>query len=268
MLDFSIDSRFDRKTSFQKVRIGDDAPLSEADLNEVQDIQNFLRETSLSALFPSGFVKPKALSISGIVITFSDELFLIGGRVLKIKDGISTTLTSSAGDHSLYIESWVESVRFNTTLRENGYVSGSVIPNHLLDSRYGQETSRRHQIRWRFRSAPQGATLLAQGKASSSTTTPYNSTGREQWVAGDGDIYNAISNDGYTYLIKLFDFTISGGNLTHLDDKRVRIGDYIDRRGDFMEGTLDMSNQNKLTFNNRLSISYGSEDILKFEVVE
>lgn len=137
---------FDRFTNtnpatspFEVVVFGDSKSVLEVELNEVQALiyQKFHRLFSLLGNITS----PDAIKYSsGNVIL--NGVFILNGYLFEC-DNISIPVSDG---ESVYISVTTGVSTKDSTIRKNGYADGAIISNTIVDTRWGEETTRRKSI--------------------------------------------------------------------------------------------------------------------------
>lgn len=147
MADFSIISRFDPNANFKLVQIGSDAPVLEAELNELQEIA----DTRLS-LFMKGFVGNGLSTIKNMnydpstkTFTMEDNIAFLEGVVIPI----STLSVKLSDGETAYLKMWEKTITGTDIIPYYGNIQETrFIENYIVDSRIAMETSRRVQIQY------------------------------------------------------------------------------------------------------------------------
>jgi len=169
MSDFTQYSNFRRDNSFRSIRFGSRAKILETELNEMQDIQSEARADIIRETIPSGFTTLSDLDYNYMnsnpdtIKTLSDSVAFVNGYKVVIPAGtviqldappeydpITKTGTPTRDD-LVFLEVWLQEVKNGDTVYSGGGDGQAVITPVIEDSRVGEETSRRLQLRWRIR---------------------------------------------------------------------------------------------------------------------
>lgn len=168
---FDKQSNYNKNANFSSVVIGADAPVLEAELNEMQEIQRERLRTTVKVLFLDGVkgtgdytYNPQTSNLH-----IQNELVIIQGEVLEITEG---NVRAKEGD-TIYVEVWEDVVTCNDRIPKYGNTSGNeYIENYLIDSRIGIETSRRKQVRFLLSTKiPKQNPFITLGKIQNDTFT-------------------------------------------------------------------------------------------------
>lgn len=163
------------------LKFGYDQPITETELNEIQDIQNELRSSVIRDIVPSGFLELTSKNFNGRSIiyepvdTFNSILnsiaiapakAIVNGTIINIfgtynaEDGEGYTLVnlgdpplSGIREDLVYLEVWAEKVSSSDLFPKRGFVSGVTTHYKAVDSRVGNETSWRIVLRYNIRVA-------------------------------------------------------------------------------------------------------------------
>ena len=148
---FGASNPFNKEANSSSVLIGADAPVLEVELNEMQLIQRERLRTTTKALLNEGVKGQGQYTFTNNILTIKDELVMINGELLYIP---SSTVSVTEGE-SVYVETWEEEIDFRDTIKKYGNMKGNeTVPNYLLDSRVGEETSRRIQVQHQITTTP------------------------------------------------------------------------------------------------------------------
>lgn len=144
---FNIDSYFNKDAQFKKVTFADGGKVVEAELNELQDIVNFRIARVLSLVFGS---RPLYLGTYGVTsgkLNISNEYVSIDGEIVFIP---STNYTVAIGD-AIYLNKIETTLTHVDTIKKYGEIGGTTnLTNNMLDSRVGEETTRRVQVQYQL----------------------------------------------------------------------------------------------------------------------
>lgn len=148
-MSFESVSGYDESANFNQVIFHSHQPLTEAELNEVQQIQNGLTKTILSKVM-GNFIT----NISFGVLKYSEgyvtgksapnRYIVCGGYILKFPD---FSIKANIGD-IIYVVVWEEEVDSTSELKQYGYVNNNTLTNKILDERVGVETSHRVVVKF------------------------------------------------------------------------------------------------------------------------
>mgnify|MGYP000863658862 FL=1 len=169
MSDFSHNSNYAKQNAFRSVKFGADSQLLETELNEMQDIQAEARADIVRESIPSGFTTLSDLDYAFMatnpnqIKTLSDSVAFVNGYKITIPSGtviqldapptydpVAKTGTPSRDD-LVFLEVWLQEVKNGDTIYSGGGDGQAIITPIIEDSRVGEETSRRIQLRWRIR---------------------------------------------------------------------------------------------------------------------
>ena len=163
-MSFDRNSNFNADANFTGVKFGENKPVLETELNELQEIQNEARAEIVRDSIPSGFVQLGELDFDymlnneNCVKLKSDSVAYVHGYKIQIpKDtiiNIGKAPEKDAREDLLFLEVWKEEVNKDTILTKNGGEGQAQITNNIKDSRYPIETSRRVALKWRIRHVP------------------------------------------------------------------------------------------------------------------
>ena len=145
MGDFSQLSRFNPDANFKLVRIGADSPVLEVELNEMQDISEARYKNLIKSYFGNAVQGEGTYVYRNGTLTIQDESAFVDGNVVEI-----TTLNLALGeDEKAYLKVWEDTIKTGDLIRYKGnQQEDRTVPNTLLDSRVGKETSRRIQVKY------------------------------------------------------------------------------------------------------------------------
>lgn len=172
---FRYNSIYRSDAALHSVFFSHDMPLLETELNEIQDIQNELRQSISRALTPSGFFEliPKNSFSNDLIIFQPQNAFnnilnsiaiapckaIINGMTINLIGTYSYNknnnyLLLDLGEAPLqgeredlvYLEVWLERLGYNNVFYKEGNLQGPVFDKNeyqIVDSRVGFETTRR-----------------------------------------------------------------------------------------------------------------------------
>ena len=179
---FSKLSNYDKNANTELVRFGADAPLTEAELNELQLIQNNKRYDLIKAICGNGLTDSGEIKYSNGVLSIKNKTAFVDGYMVYI-DQINIAFSQNA---KVYLNVFETEVGVNDTLKKYGNVSGSDINNYIKDSRYEQEISRRIVICYELSTTQKEHSLLICTFGNTNTTQPTFSDTRIQTGGSDG----------------------------------------------------------------------------------
>lgn len=148
MPDFSIYTNYTEKTSFSEVVMGNESPVLEVEINELQEIVN-TKVKRLAQVF-GACVTP--FSNGSITFNESDKKVTLT-NCIALSGEFSAFIPSASVVVSdtkkiAYVKLEKVSVTGNSTLKEYGNTDGSNLTNPIIDNRVGKETTRRNVIKF------------------------------------------------------------------------------------------------------------------------
>ena len=158
-MSFEKHSNFNKLANFSEVKFGENKPVLEVELNEMQQIQNEARADIIRDTMPSGFVtlgeidyEHCANNNNQIKLSTESIAYVNGYRITIPKDTIIEIGESDKVREDLvFLEVWKEAVNDIDTLTEYGGENNVVINNPIKDERYPVATSQRVQLKYRIR---------------------------------------------------------------------------------------------------------------------
>lgn len=139
MSDFEKRSNYNKDAGVVQVKIGFEKPVLEVELNEMQEIQRQRVKDVIQAVVPNSVLHGGTYTYSNGIFKIQEVTAIIEGEIIYIP-----SLQISAGnDDIIYIKVWEKEITATTVMKAYGNEQGEVIPNYIVDSRVGQETSRR-----------------------------------------------------------------------------------------------------------------------------
>ena len=145
MVDFSNFSNTDFNTTpFQYVVFGKGGSLLEVELNEAQYL-GFLRDRESLRNLGNRCINGEVKS-NGTDITITGDLIINGYYI----HSLNSTIKSVGLPKFLYAKVSIIDYNGNSVVKNNGYIDGNIIPNTIIDSRMGFETTRRRGIQLEF----------------------------------------------------------------------------------------------------------------------
>ena len=139
MSDFEKRSNYNKDAGVVQVKIGFEKPVLEVELNEMQEIQRQRVKDVIQAVVPNSVLHGGTYTYSNGIFKIQEVTAIIEGEIIYIPN-----LQISAGnDDIIYIKVWEKEITATTVMKAYGNEQGEVIPNYIVDSRVGQETSRR-----------------------------------------------------------------------------------------------------------------------------
>ena len=151
---FDQNSNYNKEANFTQVKIGEQMPILEVELNEMQQIQEEAKKDLIRDIIHSGFIRSGDMSFNAGVVTFTgDNIVYLDGMRVVIPTGLQFNIPYSTPtkDVLVFIEAWYEEVTSTSAIKKYGGADQANIANTLLDSRMGFETSHRVQLKWRLR---------------------------------------------------------------------------------------------------------------------
>lgn len=160
-MSFDKHSNFNKQANFTGVKFGENKPVLEVELNELQEIQNEARADIVRDSIPSGFVQLGDLDFEYMknnenqVKLKTDSVAYVNGYKINIpKDtiiNIGKAPEKEAREDLVFLEVWKEEVTSDSVITKNGGEGQEEIPNKIKDDRYPIETSHRVALKWRIR---------------------------------------------------------------------------------------------------------------------
>ena len=160
-MSFDKHSNFNKQANFTEVKFGENKPVLEVELNELQQIQNEARADIVRDTIPSGFTKLGEIDYDFCLnnenqIKFKTEsvAYVNGYRINIPKDtivNIGKAPEKDTREDLLFLEVWKEEVNSTSELTLEGGEGQVEIPNNIKDSRYPIETTHRVALKWRIR---------------------------------------------------------------------------------------------------------------------
>ena len=139
MADFEKRSNYNKDAGVVQVKIGFEKPVLEVELNEMQEIQRQRVKDVIQAVVPNGVLHGGTYTYSNGIFKIQEVTAIIEGEIIYIP----SLQISAENDDIIYIKVWEKEITATTVMRAYGNEQGEVIPNYIVDSRVGQETSRR-----------------------------------------------------------------------------------------------------------------------------
>lgn len=160
-MSFDKHSNFNKQANFTEVKFGENKPVLEVELNELQQIQNEARADIIRDSIPSGFTQlgdidyEYCLNNENQIKLKTDSVAYVNGYRINIpKDtiiDIGKAPEKDAREDLLFLEVWKEEVNSTSELTLEGGEGQVEIPNNIKDSRYPIETTHRVALKWRIR---------------------------------------------------------------------------------------------------------------------
>lgn len=160
-MSFDKHSNFNKQANFTEVKFGENKPVLEVELNELQQIQNEARADIIRDSIPSGFTQlgdidyEYCLNNENKIKLKTDSVAYVNGYRINIpKDtiiDIGKAPEKDAREDLVFLEVWKEEVNSTSTLYKEGGEGQVEIPNNIKDSRYPIETTHRVALKWRIR---------------------------------------------------------------------------------------------------------------------
>ena len=139
MSDFEKRSNYNKDAGVVQVKIGFEKPVLEVELNEMQEIQRQRVKDVIQAVVPNGVLHGGTYTYSNGIFKIQEVTAIIEGEIVYIP----SLQISAENDDIIYIKVWEKEITATTVMKAYGNEQGEVIPNYIVDSRVGQETSRR-----------------------------------------------------------------------------------------------------------------------------
>lgn len=139
MGDFEKRSNYNKDAGVVQVKIGFEKPVLEVELNEMQEIQRQRVKDVIQAVVPNGVLHGGTYTYSNGIFKIQEVTAIIEGEIIYIP----SLQISAENDDIIYIKVWEKEITATTVMKAYGNEQGEVIPNYIVDSRVGQETSRR-----------------------------------------------------------------------------------------------------------------------------
>lgn len=160
-MSFDKHSNFNKQANFTEVKFGENKPVLEVELNELQQIQNEARADIIRDTIPSGFTKlgeidyDYCLNNENKIKLKTDSVAYVNGYRINIpKDtiiDIGEAPKKDAREDLLFLEVWREEVNSESKLTIAGGEGQPTISNTIKDKRYPIETTHRVALKWRIR---------------------------------------------------------------------------------------------------------------------
>lgn len=139
MADFEKRSNYNKDAGVVQVKIGFEKPVLEVELNEMQEIQRQRVKDVIQAVVPNSVLHGGTYTYSNGIFKIQEVTAIIEGEIIYIP----SLQISAENDDIIYIKVWEKEITATTVMKAYGNEQGEVIPNYIVDSRVGQETSRR-----------------------------------------------------------------------------------------------------------------------------
>lgn len=160
-MSFDKHSNFNKQANFTEVKFGENKPVLEVELNELQQIQNEARADIIRDTIPSGFTQlgeidyDYCLNNENKIKLKTDSVAYVNGYRINIpKDtiiDIGEAPKKDAREDLLFLEVWREEVNSESKLTKEGGEGQPTISNTIKDTRYPIETTHRVALKWRIR---------------------------------------------------------------------------------------------------------------------
>ena len=206
-MSFNNNSNFNKKANFTEVKFGENKPVLEVELNELQQIQNEARADIIRDTIPSGFTQLGEIDYDfGLynenqIRLKTDSVAYVNGYRINIPMGTIINLPKAPKDKIredlVFLEVWRQEVTNNDTLTEYGGDDQPLVTNSIQDSRYPIETTRRVALKWRIRCVAD-VDFIAHKEGLRKTGEnwdPYQCKGQ----GGNTSIENTTYEDGHYY---------------------------------------------------------------------
>ena len=158
-MSFDKHSNFNKQANFTEVKFGENKPVLEVELNEMQQIQNEARADIVRDSIPSGFITLGGIDYdycknnSNQIKLKSESIAYVNGYRITIPANTIIEIGESdkVREDLVFLEVWKEVVTDTNELKEYGGEDNEVINNPIKDSRYPVATSQRVQLKYRIR---------------------------------------------------------------------------------------------------------------------
>ena len=158
-MSFEKHSNFNKLANFSEVKFGENMPVLEVELNEMQQIQNEARADIIRDTMPSGFVTLGDIDYdycanndNQIKLKIESIAYVNGYRITIPKNTvIEIGEANKEREDLVFLEVWKEAVNDIDTLTEYGGENNAVINNPIKDERYPVATSQRVALKYRIR---------------------------------------------------------------------------------------------------------------------
>lgn len=160
-MSFDKHSNFNKQANFTEVKFGENKPVLEVELNELQQIQNEARADIIRDTIPSGFTQlgeidyDYCLNNENKIKLKTDSVAYVNGYRINIpKDtiiDIGEAPKKDVREDLLFLEVWREEVNSESKLTIAGGEGQPTISNTIKDKRYPIETTHRVALKWRIR---------------------------------------------------------------------------------------------------------------------
>lgn len=158
-------SNYNEQAGIEYVRFAATSAVLEVELNEVQIAANDKLRNIIKLLCGDGVSSLAGISYANNTFTIGGCYALLQGILLYIS---SLSLAVSSGDY-IYLDTWTEMVNSTGVLYQYGNMQGSTVPNYIIESSIGVETSARQVRRYTLSktTGTAGHTYLLLGRISS-----------------------------------------------------------------------------------------------------
>lgn len=160
-MSFNNNSNFNKKANFTEVKFGENKPVLEVELNELQQIQNEARADIIRDTIPSGFTQLGEIdydysSAYDSALRFkTDSTAYVNGYRIYIPEGTIVNLPKApeygVREDFVFLEVWKQEVTNLDDISKYGGEGQPLVNNSIQDQRYPLETTRRVALKWRFR---------------------------------------------------------------------------------------------------------------------
>lgn len=211
-MSFEKHSNFNKLANFSEVKFGENMPVLEVELNEMQQIQNEARADIIRDTMPSGFVTLGEIDYdycannnNQIKLSTESIAYVNGYRITIPKDTIIEIGESDKEREDLvFLEVWKEAVNDVDTLTEYGGENNSVINNPIKDERYPIATSQRVQLKYRIRvhkNAPFDNQYFIDGLGLKMASNPPSNYPLCTYGCGsNNNTYESLNNNDLRYI--------------------------------------------------------------------
>ena len=180
-MSFEKHSNFNKLANFSEVKFGENKPVLEVELNEMQQIQNEARADIIRDTMPSGFVTLGDIDYdycanndNQIKLSTESIAYVNGYRItIPANTVIEIGEADKIREDLVFLEVWKEAVNDIDTLTEYGGENNAVINNPIKDERYPIATSQRVALKYRIRHVADLNFNYSYSSATCSTLHPY-----------------------------------------------------------------------------------------------
>lgn len=149
-----IGTRYSENKLYKGLKYYDKLPLTSSDRHEETDLSTMKSAYLFNNLLGSGTLNEPPLKISATGVSLvSPSVLLINGDISLVQSdaeflNISDIRESGIFEGYICVVGWYQHLNSYSTLRAYGGVNNSILPNDILDTELGVQTSTRYQLRW------------------------------------------------------------------------------------------------------------------------